>query len=236
MPRRSGSFNQQDALDMNELGGGGTEGGNGMGNLADELADAFSESGEEEDDDGADDETAERSSDNQKTDQDDRASSPDKMSRERDGSLPIPHLRRRGHHHNESIYDGSDYGSESDLDSSGMAPSFVAKVDAIESLARRGTGNYGGETDDVVRRVTEALRSLGSQSSVEGGASRCVFHLSHSMMPSIGSADMFRDFMQADNGALCPDDAPSPPNAATSRSHLSNFVTHGCGPRTRGHR
>lgn len=55
-----------------------------------------------------------------------------------------------------------------------MAPTLVAKIDAIESLARRGTESYGGAADDVFRRVTDGLRDLGSQSTVEGNASRLI--------------------------------------------------------------
>ncbi|KAF4121775.1 Conserved hypothetical, protein [Geosmithia morbida] len=173
MGHRSSSFNQQGTLDMNELGSGGAEGGNGMGNLADELADAFSDSGDDGAEDDEDNGNVSEGSDGQNSGQD-GVPSPNKISRDREDSLSVPPTRRKGHQYKKSAYDGSDYGSESDLDSSGMAPSFVAKVDAIESLARRGTENYGGETDDVVKRVTEALRHLGSQSTVEGSASRLI--------------------------------------------------------------
>ena len=92
--------------------------------------------------------------------------------RENDGSLAIPSPQKRSHQRKGSEYDGSEYGSESDLDSAGMPPTLLAKIDAIESLARRGTGSYGSTTDDVFIRVTHALRDLGSQSTVEGSASR----------------------------------------------------------------
>lgn len=171
-PYRPG-FNREDTLDLSVLSSsGGASGGNGMGNLADELADAFSESGDEdvEDDTGnvsGDEDAAGQHGNNEG---DSRPSTDNH--RGRDGSLNIPSPRKKNHRRNESAYDGSEYGSESDLDSSGMPPSLVAKIDAIESLARRGNENYGGPTDDVVKRVTDALRDLGSQSSVEGSASR----------------------------------------------------------------
>jgi hypothetical protein len=75
------------------------------------------------------------------------------------------------------VYDGSEYGSESDLESPGMPPSLVAKMDAVESLARRGTENTGGPGDGVFKRVIEGLRDLGSQSGVEGSTTRSVLHL-----------------------------------------------------------
>lgn len=167
------SFNQQDSLDLNELSTAGA-GANSMGNLADELADAFSESGDEEEPDDNDEEIEGTGATEQagagSGDNGDHSTTD--VSRPGDGSLSLPSPRRKNHRKKESTYDGSEYGSESDLDSSGMSPSLVAKIDAIDSLARRGTENYGGPTDDVIQRVTNSLRDLGSQSSVEGSASR----------------------------------------------------------------
>ena len=135
-----------------------------MGNLADELADAFSDSSEEDigDSEGEENDLGEQIS----------GDGTARSGRVRDGSLSIPSPHRKGHRKKESAYDGSEYGSESDLDASGLPPTLVARIDAVESLARRGNENYGGPTDDVVKRVTELLRDLGSQSSVEGSASR----------------------------------------------------------------
>lgn len=93
-------------------------------------------------------------------------------------SLPATNGGRSRHHNHhrrvDSMYDGSDYGSDSDLDLPGMPPSLVAKMDAVESLARRGTEDNGGPTDGVCRRLIEELRDLGSQANVEGGATRFV--------------------------------------------------------------
>ncbi len=86
-------------------------------------------------------------------------------------SLSLPH-NGRAHRRAGSEYDGSEYGSDSDLDSPGMPPSLVAKIDAVESLARRGTESNGGPTDGVFKRVTENLKDLGSQSGVESSATR----------------------------------------------------------------
>ena len=169
------SFTQQDTFDLNDIGRGDSNTGNGMGNLADELADAFSDSGDEE----AEDELADRSGPQeakQAGQVKDRADEGESMAkgstRLQDGNLSPPSPRRKGHRKNGSAYDGSDYGSESDLDPAGLPPSLIAKIDAVESLARRGTEANGGPGDDVVKRVTDALRDLGSQSSVEGSASR----------------------------------------------------------------
>ncbi|KAF5006566.1 hypothetical protein FDECE_7069 [Fusarium decemcellulare] len=168
------SFNQQDALDL---------GGNGMGNLADELADAFSDSGDEGEyiEGDADSDMVEPQGDEARHDhseeEEDTAgtSSPTKQNGEKPKAANLTLLSpRRKHQRQPSNYDGSQYGSESDLESPGMPPGLVAKMDAVESLARRGTENYGGPTDDVFNRVTNALRDLGSQSSVEASASRLI--------------------------------------------------------------
>jgi hypothetical protein len=86
-------------------------------------------------------------------------------------NLPAP---GRGHRRAGSEYDGSQYGSESDLESPGMPNSLVAKMDAVESLARRGTENNGGSADGVFHRVTDSLRDLGSQAGVEQSTTRYV--------------------------------------------------------------
>jgi hypothetical protein len=167
------SFNQGDALDISGLGGGGADAGNGLGNLADELADAFSDSGDdgEYDDGDLDDEQGDghhRETSGLRGSQSPPGGDGDKA-RAVNLGLPSP---RRGHQRQKSDYEGSEYGSETDLESPGMPPGLVARLDAVESLARRGNENYGGPADDVFKRVTDALRDLGSQSSVEANASR----------------------------------------------------------------
>lgn len=152
------SLSQADVLELNGLTNGGVAGGSGMGNLADELADAFSESGNEED---YDDEERfggilEGPEGTKEGDQS-----------LKEGDLAIPMNQRQ-----TSRYDGSEYGSESDLESSGIPPGLVAKMDAVDSLARRGMDNYGSPADNAFSRVMDGLRDLGSQSSVEASASR----------------------------------------------------------------
>lgn len=88
-------------------------------------------------------------------------------------SLP-PAINGRGHRRKGSQYDGSEYGSDTDLESPGMPASLVAKMDAVESLARRGTESNGGHHDGVFRRVTDGLRDLSSQSNVESSATRLI--------------------------------------------------------------
>lgn len=166
--------------ELNELGAGGMGHDNGLGNLADELADALSGSGEDEEyyEDGEGLEFDQRGDDGrEQTDgvRDsgvDVASQSDQQGRTKSSSLGLPSPPGRGHRRTGSAYDGSEYGSESDLESPGIPPSLVAKIDAVESLARRGTESNGGPTDGVFQRLTEGLRDLGSQSGVEGSTTR----------------------------------------------------------------
>lgn len=140
-----------------------------MGNLADELADAFSDSGEEdvEDEHSVPGDTDDSDIEINNAKLTARNETDDRVAGTK-STLPL-----RDHRRVESTtYDGSEYGSEPDFDVPGVSLGLVAKIDAIESLVRRGTENYGGSADDVVNRVTEALRDLGSQSSVEASASR----------------------------------------------------------------
>ncbi|KAI1462487.1 hypothetical protein F4805DRAFT_410922 [Annulohypoxylon moriforme] len=177
--------NSMNESELNDLSGGGMGQDNGLGNLADELADALSGSGDDEEyyedeegssrlgfdqkrDDGRD------STDGIRDSGVDVASQSDQHGRTKSTSLGIPSPPGRGHRRTGSAYDGSEYGSESDLDSPGMPPSLVAKIDAVESLARRGTESNGGPTDGVFQRLTDGLKDLGSQSSVEGSTTRLI--------------------------------------------------------------
>lgn len=80
-----------------------------------------------------------------------------------------------GHRRNESMYDGSDYGDDDDLEASeGISVGLERQMAEVESLARRGLETNGSVNDGVVARVTETLRDLGSQAGVESSASRYV--------------------------------------------------------------
>lgn len=157
---------RDDTLDLGFSNNAEQEGGNGMGNLADELADALSESGDEDlgDDHSLPDATS----------KDEVATEPPLHSRATERAADNTScLTVRSHRRAEGVfYDGSEYGSEPEFDLPGVSPGLMAKIDSIESLARRGIENYGGSSDDVVKRVTESLRDIGSQSSVEASASR----------------------------------------------------------------
>jgi hypothetical protein len=167
-----------------------------MGNLADELAGAWSEEeeGEVELNFASADGPAEASSDEeeeqarQKPIQDARGAprdsgvsvsgSPTKTAHLASITLTPPAVKsHKQHRRADSAYDGSDYGSASDIESdatSGLDRSFLARVDAIESLARRGTEDNGSSADNIVDNLILGLRDLSSQQAVELGASRLI--------------------------------------------------------------
>jgi hypothetical protein len=169
------SFHRSDSISVDVFNSGTPGPSNGLGNLADELADAW-------DDDEADDEEPDMNFQEVKVEgETTRDSGVDVTSSPVLGTLkPMglsPPEGQRGHRRKPSDYDGSDYGGDSDLESPGMPPALMARMDMVESLARRGLENNGTERDGVVHRLVEGLKDLGQQSGVEGGATRYVFAL-----------------------------------------------------------
>jgi hypothetical protein len=135
--------------------------------LADEL-NGFSDDGEElleEDEDEDEDERTEQERDSGI----DVASSPPGGGKH----LSPQSAAKTGHRRKESAYDGSEYGSESDLEETELVSATLeARMAAIEAMARRGLEENGSDGDKVVARVTEKLRDLGSQSEMEMGTTR----------------------------------------------------------------
>jgi hypothetical protein len=79
----------------------------------------------------------------------------------------------RFHSRKPSDYDGSGYGSESDLEATDLvSASLEARLAAVEAMARRGMEENGSEGDKVVSRFTERLKDLGGLMGVEQGATR----------------------------------------------------------------
>ncbi|CZT51311.1 uncharacterized protein RSE6_12438 [Rhynchosporium secalis] len=165
-------------VDVFSSGGPGAQ-SNGLGNLADELADAWQEGEEEEDEEDFEpdmnfqegcDEDREPTRDSGV----DVTTSPVQDPPKSANLTPPTPMLGRGHKRQPSEYDGSDYGGDSDLESPGMPSGLVARMDMVESLARRGTENNGTDRDDVVMRVIKGLKDLGGQSSVEGNATRLI--------------------------------------------------------------
>ncbi|KAF5873447.1 uncharacterized protein Bfra_004907 [Botrytis fragariae] len=165
-----------DGVGMDVLGSA-QNGGNGLGNLADELADAWSEDeGEMDEADLNFQNTAPMESDNEDAEEDKNAvrdsgvdvTSPKKQhtAMNSNSTLTPPtaghgRVHALGHARSPSEYDGSDYGGDSDLESPAFGPALLARMDMVEGLARRGTENNGSQADGVVKRVIESLKDLG---------------------------------------------------------------------------
>ncbi|KAL3419617.1 hypothetical protein PVAG01_08115 [Phlyctema vagabunda] len=158
-------------IDVFSSGGQGAA-SNGLGNLADELADAWSE-GEGEDEEPDMNFHEEGQGEVVRDSGVDISESSPVRPSNKQLNLEAP-LSGRGHRRVASDYDGSDYGGDSDLESPGIAPTLAARIDAVEGLVRRGTENNGTDSDGVVKRVIDELQDLGGQSGVEGNATRLI--------------------------------------------------------------
>lgn len=172
-PNPRHSFGRSDSIGNDVFGGGGgATPSNGLGNLADELADAWDEEeGEEEEPDMNFQELREEGEGEPTRDSGvDVTSSPTRGAQPKPTNLTPP----MGHRRQGSEYDGSDYGGDSDMDSPGIPPALATRMDMVESLARRGMENNGSDRDGVVKRVIDSLKDLGAQSGVEGGATRYI--------------------------------------------------------------
>lgn len=176
----------------------------GLGNLADELAEALEEEDENwhEIGDGAPESPCDRAeaichdrskeNEHPKTknyDQHPLVASTLPVRTATSGlALKIPKQSLRfGNTRRRSQYDGSDYGNDSDPDdTNGIPASLEARIAAVESLAHRDTEANGGNADETVPRLVDALKDLGSQNGVENRATRLIAshtasttHLSH---------------------------------------------------------
>jgi len=174
-PGRPG-YNRSDSIGGDGFDGGGGAPSNGLGNLADELADAWGEDDEEGEEDEEPDMNFQEVGDEGEAVGENGAEPTSPIEEQpppKSDTLTTP-AGGRGHRRQPSEYDGSDYGGSSDVESPGMPPGLVSRIDMVESLARRGTENNGGERDGVVKRVIEQLKDLGGQSGVESGAARYV--------------------------------------------------------------
>ncbi|OKL59492.1 hypothetical protein UA08_05280 [Talaromyces atroroseus] len=154
-------------------------GGGGLGNLADELADAWADGEGYEDASGIEvNSQANGIHDNENSSG--QQTPREQMSPSHTHSLQAPRQRQRQHqnwHHRrtESQYDGSDYGNDSDFDeASEFSPNFERRLAGIESLARRGIEENGSSNDQIIQRFVEGLKDLGAQSGIENGAARLI--------------------------------------------------------------
>jgi hypothetical protein len=169
--------------DSGDFTGVAEAGGGGLGNLADELADAW-----EEEEDGygyASGQEMSRAGSQQMGQSDGEDTYPQSVqdmrsrsvSPEIDSLHPSRNKNRanhlRQHRRQESQYDGSDYGPDSDFDEAAdISPALENQMAEIESLVRRGIENNGSENDHVIQRTVESLKDLGGQSGIENSAMR----------------------------------------------------------------
>jgi hypothetical protein len=185
-PRSSHDFDDGSA---HHFDGGGD--GNGLGNLADELGEVWDDDEEAMDGDYGDevDESQDELAGIGTAIEHDGSYGVDSVASPngvRDsgvamqdsspvGLSPASAAKSKRHNRQRSLYDGSDYGDDSDLDNEGISPALESRMAAIESLARRGIEENGSPSDEVVKRVTEQLRDLGSQIAIENGSTRQVY-------------------------------------------------------------
>ena len=161
--------------------------GNGLGSLADELAEAWDEEGEADADDrfsgihkgerelirsgnmGTLDAT-------QHYHEEEDADIPTSLSSAEPSIILSPAKNpstRLKHRRQNFSYHGSEYSEDSDFeDATVFSPSLEARMAAVESLARRGTESNSSDADIIVQRVAESLKDLGSQSGLEQSATR----------------------------------------------------------------
>ena len=159
---RNGDFRSSNGF------GSALDSGDGLGNLADELADAWDE------EEGEHSELQANGYDAPSTPVhlEIHDSTTNGLPPQSEHSLsPTKPSSRPKHRRKASQYDGSDYGSDPE-EAEGISPTLEARMAAIEHLARRGTEANGSETDTVIQRVADSLKDLGSQAGVENGASR----------------------------------------------------------------
>lgn len=168
-----------------------------LGNLADELADAFDE--EEEEEEGEEDNDEEHGHGETAS-----GSLYDRAEGIRHGQLkenvhpissngvangpaipispvrqdisdltlsPLKQFSRPRHSRKTSQYDRSDSGDDSDLEVS-HCPVLEARLADVGSLARQDTHVSGSDADEIVQRLADSLKDLGSQAGVENAATR----------------------------------------------------------------
>ena len=182
-PNGSGYFECSNDLD------GPLELGNAhaLGNLADELADAFDD--DEENERGFRDRVSEGQYDRTEVIRHDLKEneyqlfrdltqnrqaisiSPVQQAISELSPSPPKSSSRPDHARKSSQYDGSDYGDDSDLELT-LFPVLEARLAAVESLARGGPEANGSDADEIVQRMANSLRDLGSQAGVENGTAR----------------------------------------------------------------
>ncbi|KAK2829835.1 hypothetical protein FQN49_007212 [Arthroderma sp. PD_2] len=82
---------------------------------------------------------------------------------------------QRHRRYESSLYDGSEYGPDSDIEEcDDISPALEARMAGIEQLVRFGNSEAEKMSNHVIDRVIHGLRDLGGQSEIESGASRLI--------------------------------------------------------------
>lgn len=169
-----------------------------LGNLADELADAFEDEDEDEEGRGEDNDdehgfrdTASGSlyiraegmrhgqlkenvhplSSNDVPNGPPISISPVRQNESDLTSSPLKQSSRPRHTRKPSQYDRPDCGDDSDLEVS-HSPVLEARLADVDSLARQVIHVSGSDADEIVQRLADCLKDLGSQAGVENAAAR----------------------------------------------------------------
>lgn len=197
-PRPPSSHDRAEGFGFSNDYGGLGGAGNGLGSLADELAEAWDEDGEGEGE--GDDEVSglPAAEEDASTSQVPEGASPQFGSHRQVGVLsPSPVLlekpngsgspqKKQRKRLKDPKYDGSDDGNDTDLEESGITSQLEARMAVVESLARQGAaGLAGSEADHVFARVATYLQDLSSQASVENHTTR---YVPLTLLPSLKSS------------------------------------------------
>lgn len=192
-PGGFGGHRREDSLRLDDgiFSSGGRVPDNGLGNLADELAGLDGDEEEWDEDDNEPDMNFQNGAQQAiDSDTEEQAKAKQNGTVTRDSGVSVsgtPNKKPpspakiktnlsppKRHRRSGSEYDGSDYGTNSDVDETGLPPGLIERMDNIESLARRGTESNGSATDSIVPRLVSGLRDLGGQGGVETGATRLI--------------------------------------------------------------
>ena len=164
----------------------GNAGGGGLGSLADELANAWDEDGEGEDDasgihDMRDDDAIGQGFGRNNHEYEsmhglgigDSTGVSEDDSDTDSGRLRPPRQKRRSNHQrhrrHESLYDGSDYGNDSDFEDPGdLPPGLESRMAGIDILTR----NCEAANDELIDGFIQGLRDLGGQAGIENNTTR----------------------------------------------------------------
>ena len=153
-------------------------GDHGLGSLADELADAWEEDEEGGGQQSLAEQLEEEEQDLSHTNGDsvrdsgiDVAPSP-AIATTKSTPESTPTSKKPKHRRKSSHLAYSEQEALSEEDGEDVSSSLEARISAVGTLSRQDPDKTGKESDGVIKRFIEGLMDFGSQSGVEGGATR----------------------------------------------------------------